>query len=136
MLHHVSIAVTDLQRAASFYDAALGALGFARSWSFESAVGYGLPGGGDKLAIKVSEPDMPLPPAQFHLAFAAPDREAVRDFYRTGLSNGGRDNGKPGLRPKYGPEYYAAYLFDPDGYNIEAVIKDPVDTETDTQHRA
>ena len=58
----------------------------------------------------------------FHLAFAAPSREAVDAFHRAALASGGRDNGPPGLRPQYAPDYYAAFVFDPDGYWIEAVI--------------
>lgn len=125
MLHHLSLAVTDLERAAAFYDAALGVLGFVRAWSYDTAIGYGRPGGGDKFAIKRAEPGMADPPGRFHLAFAAPDREAVGAFHRAGIANGGRDDGGPGLRPEYGPDYYAAYVLDPDGYNIEAVINEP-----------
>lgn len=125
MLHHLSLAVTDLERAARFYDAALEALGYGRAWSYDTAIGYGPPDGGDKFSIKLGEPGMADPPAPFHLAFAAPDRDAVATFHRAGLANGGSDNGGPGLRPEYGPGYYAAYVYDPDGYNIEAVINDP-----------
>lgn len=123
MLHHLSLAVTDVQRAARFYDATLGALEYVRAWSFETAIGYGRSEGKDKFAIKRCESELPSPPAQFHLAFSAPDRDSVKAFHAGGLDNGGRDNGGPGLRTEYGPDYYAAYVFDPDGYNIEAVFK-------------
>jgi catechol 2,3-dioxygenase-like lactoylglutathione lyase family enzyme len=121
MLHHVSLAGQDLDRSASFYDAALGALGFVRVWSDATAVGYGRAGGGDQLAIKAAE-QVPAPSALFHVAFAAPSRDAVHAFHRAGLEHGGVDNGPPGLRPEYGLDYYAAFLIDPDGHNIEAVI--------------
>lgn len=122
MLHHVSFAVADLERAAAFYDAALGSLGYARVWSARDAVGYGLPGGGDRFAIKSGRAPASVPGPGFHLAFDAPSREAVDRFHAIALRHGGRDNGPPGLRPHYGPDYYAAFVFDPDGHRIEAVI--------------
>jgi catechol 2,3-dioxygenase-like lactoylglutathione lyase family enzyme len=122
MLHHISLGVADLQRSAIFYDAALGALGYVRVWTDESAVGYGLPGGGDKLAVKQRGP-APVPPGPgFHVAFAAPDQRSVARFHEAALQHGGRDNGAPGLRPHYGPAYYAAFVIDPDGHPIEAVF--------------
>jgi len=122
MLHHISLGVADLQRSAAFYDLALGALGYVRVWTDESAIGYGLPGGGDKLAIK-QRGAAALPPGPgFHVAFAAPDQRSVARFHEAALQHGGRDNGAPGLRPHYGPAYYAAFVFDPDGHPIEAVV--------------
>jgi catechol 2,3-dioxygenase-like lactoylglutathione lyase family enzyme len=122
MLHHISIAVSDLARSAAFYDAALGALGYVRVWTHATAIGYGPAGGGDKFAIKVRGNEIEVPGPGFHLAFAAPSREAVAAFLRAALANGGGDNGPPGLRPQYAPDYYAAFVSDPDGYRIEAVI--------------
>ena len=122
LLHHISFAVADLARSAAFYDATLAALGYARVWTHETAIGYGLPGGGDQFAIKVRGKETTVPGPGFHLAFAAQSREAVAAFHRAALANGGRDNGPPGLRPQYAPDYYAAFVFDPDGYRIEAVI--------------
>jgi catechol 2,3-dioxygenase-like lactoylglutathione lyase family enzyme len=126
MLHHLSLGVADLQRAAAFYDAALAALGYVRVWTDETAVGYGLPGGGDKLAIKLSGAAAP-PGSGFHVALAAPDRESVARFHEAALRHGGRDNGAPGLRPHYGADYYAAFVIDPDGHAIEAVINTPLE---------
>lgn len=123
MLHHVSLGVADLQRSAAFYDAALSALGYVRVWTDETAVGYGPPGGGDKLAIKL-RPGAAAPGPGFHLAFAAPTREAVGAFHAAALRHGGRDAGAPGLRPHYGPDYFAAFVVDPDGHRVEAVIND------------
>jgi catechol 2,3-dioxygenase-like lactoylglutathione lyase family enzyme len=122
MLHHVSFGVTDLERSAAFYDAALSALGYTRVWDDDTAVGYGLPGGGDKLALKLRPGAAVAPGEGFHLAFSAPSRDAVARFHEAALRHGGRDNGAPGLRPDYGDHYFAAFVVDPDGHRIEAVI--------------
>ncbi|OWV81441.1 glyoxalase [Rhizobium sp. R634] len=131
MLHHASLGVSDIERSAAFYDAAFAALGYARVWEdirpgqLGQAVGYGSPGGGDKLAIK-HRPEGQRPPGPgFHLAFAAPSREAVDRFHAAAIAHGGRDNGGPGLRPHYGAHYYAAFVIDPDGHALEAVINSP-----------
>jgi catechol 2,3-dioxygenase-like lactoylglutathione lyase family enzyme len=120
MLHHLSFATTDLARSTAFYDAVLSALGYSRVWTDRTAVGYGHPGTGDKLAIKLRA-DVVVPGPGFHAAFAAADRDAVDRFYQAAIRTGGKDNGSPGLRPQYGENYYAAFVFDPDGYAIEAV---------------
>lgn len=121
MLHHLSLGTSDLARSAAFYDAVLAALGYARVWADDTAVGYGYPGAGDKLAIKLRRDGVTAPGSGFHVAFAATDRKAVARFYEAALEHGGRDNGPPGLRPHYGENYYAAFVLDPDGYAIEAV---------------
>jgi catechol 2,3-dioxygenase-like lactoylglutathione lyase family enzyme len=130
MLDHISLGVIDLKRSASFYDAALAVLGYVRVWADDTAVGYGIPRGDDKLAIKLREAAHSPGPG-FHLAFAAPSREAVIAFHQAALGHGGQDNGAPGLRPHYGPNYFAAFVADPDGYHIEAVINAPVFSSTD-----
>jgi catechol 2,3-dioxygenase-like lactoylglutathione lyase family enzyme len=122
MLHHISFAVADLNRAIVFYDAILQALGYARVWTNDTAVGYGIPGRGDQFAIKFRSSRVPVPGPGFHLAFTAPARRAVDAFHRAALSLGARDVGAPGLRLQYGPHYYAAFVVDPDGYHLEAVI--------------
>ncbi|HEY9104794.1 VOC family protein [Chitinimonas sp.] len=128
MLHHLSFGVADIDRAAAFYDATLAALGYGRVWEDiedgepDSAVGYGLETGKDLFAIKQRGTAASPPGAGFHLAFTAPSREAVDRFHTAALAHGGQDNGAPGLRPDYGPHYYAAFVIDPDGYRIEAVI--------------
>ena len=121
MLHHLSIGVKDLSRAAAFYDAALAPLGYVQVWADATAVGYGMQGGGDKFAIKLS-PDATATGAGFHVAFAATSCDAVRQFYAAALLHGGVDNGAPELCLEYGPRYFAAFVIDPDGYRIEAVI--------------
>ncbi|HET9578618.1 MAG TPA: VOC family protein [Usitatibacter sp.] len=122
MLHHLSFAVSDLQRSAAFYDAVLGALGYTRAWASAREIGYGVGGAEDKFAIKLRGVPVAAPSPGFHLAFAAPSREAVDAFHAAALARGGRDDGAPGLRPHYGPGYYAAFVIDPDGYRIEAVV--------------
>lgn len=121
MLHHLSIAVTDLGRAAAFYDAALTPLGYARVFTGDEAVGYGYPGQGDKLLLNL-EDRVNVPGEGFHLAFAASEPDHVDRFHAAALRHGGRCNGPPGPRPDYGDRYYAAFVFDPDGYRIEAVM--------------
>ncbi len=123
MLHHLSFAVSNLERAAAFYDATLTPLGYVRVWTDSTAIGYGKPGGGDKLAIKL-QPNVVAPGPGFHVAFAAPSRVAVDRFYAAALQCAGSDNGAPGLRAHYDPNYYAAFVIDPDGYRIEAVINE------------
>lgn len=84
-------------------------------------MGYGPPGGGDKLALK-QRTGRTSPGKGFHIAFAAKDTASVEAFHAAGIIHGGRDNGRPGLRPDYGPNYFAAYLIDLDGHPIEAVF--------------
>lgn len=124
MLHHISLPVTDLDASVAMYDAALSALGYVRVWSFSDAVGYGPPGGGDKLALKKRTTVAQAPSAGFHLALAAPSRAAVDAFWTAACAAGATDNGPPGLRERYGPTYYAAFVIDLDGFALEAVFKD------------
>jgi catechol 2,3-dioxygenase-like lactoylglutathione lyase family enzyme len=126
MLHHLSFAVARLDRSAVFYDAALAALGYVRVWTAPNEIGYGRAGGGDKFAIKLRAGPVVAPGIGFHVAFSAPTREAVDRFHAAAMQHGGGDDGRPGLRPHYGPDYYAAFVIDPDGYRIEAVISDPI----------
>jgi len=126
MLHHLSFAVTNLARSAAFYDAALSPLGYIRVWADETAVGYGLPGSDDKFAIKLRTRGIIVPDEGFHVAFAASSRDAVTAFHRAALEQGGKDNGGAGLHPEYGAHYFAGFVFDPDGYRIEAVINEKV----------
>jgi len=121
MIHHISLGVRDLALSGAFYDAALGALGFRRVFEDDTAIGYGLVDDKDLLCLKL-RPDATPPGPGFHLSFSAPSRAAVHAFHASALRIGGRDNGEPGLRPDYGPHYYAAFLVDPDGHRIEATI--------------
>jgi len=122
MLHHLSFAVTDIARSAAFYDAVLAPLGYGRVWEDETFVGYGTEPGKDVFALKLRPENAGVPGDGFHVAFAAPSREAVSAFYEAALAHGGRDNGGAGMHTEYGPDYCAAFVIDPDGYRIEAVI--------------
>ncbi|MYM35714.1 VOC family protein [Duganella sp. FT50W] len=125
MLHHLSFGVRDLARAGAFYDAVLGALGYRRVFEDDEAIGYGVEDDKDLLCLKWRADATP-PGAGSHLAFAAPSRAAVDAFHAAGMRCGGIDNGAAGLRADYGDHYYAAFLIDPDGHRIEAVINRPV----------
>lgn len=122
MLHHLSFAVTDLARSAAFYDAVLGSLGYRRVWDDATFIGYGVNDGEDIFALNLRPQNAGVPGDGFHVAFAAPSREAVSRFHEAALAHGGRDNGGAGLHPEYGPDYFAAFVLDPDGYRVEAVI--------------
>lgn len=123
MLDHTGIRVSDLARSRAFYAAALGTLGYGLRREIPQAVGFGdnLPGddadpGGDFWLIEGT----PCTP-RVHVAFRAPDRATVDRFYAAAMAAGGRDNGRPELCVEYHPNYYAGFVFDPDGYNIEVV---------------
>lgn len=122
MLHHLSFAVTDLTRSAAFYDAVLATLGYRRVCADATFIGYGLKDGEDVFALKHRPANTGVPGDGFHVAFTASSQEAVLRFHQTALANGGTDNGGAGLHPEYGPEYFAAFIIDPDGYRIEAVL--------------
>lgn len=131
MLHHLSFGVLDLQRAGRFYDAVLSPLGYVRVFEDDTALGYGYPGGDDKLSLKLV-PRVAIPGEGVHLAFAADSRARIDAFHAAALRHGGRCNGAPGLRPDYGDHYYAAFVVDPDGYRLEAVMNAPDHTGSGT----
>lgn len=120
MFGHVSFGVSDLARAGRFYDAALAPFGWARIWDSDKGLGYGPPGGPEKINLFRFADARPPGPG-FHLAFAAPDRAVVDAFHAGAMSAGGTDRGAPGLRAHYSPTYYAAFVADPDGHHLEAV---------------
>lgn len=116
MIDHFNLPVSDMTASRSFYDAVLGALGVGVLVEDGGAVGYGA----DRWAFGLV-PD-PLG-ASLHVGFRAESRAAVDAFYDAGLAAGGTSNGAPGLREQYGSGYYACYLHDPDGHNVEAVFR-------------
>src|SRR5882757_9828110 len=119
MLDHVSIGVRDIARAKSFYTAALRPLGYECLSEADGSLGYGR----EAVVFWISAAERPVPPdpaSGLHFCFAAPTRQSVAAFHRAALATGGRDNGEPGLRADYGPDYYAAFVVDPDGYRLEA----------------
>lgn len=121
LLDHVSITVSDLDRAGAFYDAALGALGFPRLWRREDRIRYGERGAPGETFVSVVQAPGGHARSPRHWALRASDRAAVDGFHAAGLAHGGSDDGAPGLRPAYHERYYAAFLLDPDGNRIEAV---------------
>jgi catechol 2,3-dioxygenase-like lactoylglutathione lyase family enzyme len=117
MYDHVGLRVRDLEASLRFYEAALAPLGHAIGARDDTSAGLGPP---DAPALWLhATPDAKGRGA--HVAFRAASRSAVRRFHEAGLGAGGRDNGEAGPRPDYGPTYYAAFLLDPDGNNVEAV---------------
>jgi catechol 2,3-dioxygenase-like lactoylglutathione lyase family enzyme len=119
MLDHLSIGVRDLAHAKRFYDAALAPLGYQCLSAGEGSLDYG----DAAVALWISAVERPVPPddkSGLHFCFAASTRQSVDAFHAAALAAGGKDNGKPGVRPNYGISYYAAFVIDPDGYRIEA----------------
>jgi catechol 2,3-dioxygenase-like lactoylglutathione lyase family enzyme len=124
VIDHTGIRSPDLESATRFYERALAPLGYVIRRTFPGAVGFGVPSGkgrsldpGGDFWISLGEAYTP----RIHVAFSAPDRAAVDAFHRAALGAGGHDNGAPGLRPHYHAGYYAAFVLDLDGYNVEAV---------------
>jgi catechol 2,3-dioxygenase-like lactoylglutathione lyase family enzyme len=135
IIDHIGISVSDVARATEFYVKALAPLGYgivmqvsAEETGHGAAVGFGAPGapedfqsGKPSFWISGGEPLA----GHVHVAFLASSRPAVDAFYRAALAAGGKDNGAPGLRPHYHPNYYGAFVFDLDRNNIEAVCHRP-----------
>ncbi|MEZ4273130.1 MAG: VOC family protein [Myxococcota bacterium] len=120
MLSHVSLGVTDIRRSQRFYDAVLEALGFQRTWTGDTGLGYG-PDGEERLNLFQKDNDSVETGAGFHLAFVAPSQDSVDRFHAAAIRSGGTCNGPPGLRKHYGENDYAAFVIDPDGHRLEAV---------------
>lgn len=123
MISHLSLGVSDLPRAIKFYDVILAALGYVRVYTGSQSVGYGMPDGREPFALKARSASEIGIDHGFHLAFTAPNCEAVDAFYVAAIRQGGVTDGAPGLRPDYGPNYYAAFVVDPDGHRLEAVCQ-------------
>jgi len=126
MLDHAGFPVSDYERSKAFYARALAPLGYGlvmevrEHESDPSAAGFGANGKPDFWIGGEGGLQRPI-----HIAIAAPSRTAVDGFHREAIAAGGRDNGAPGLRPHYHSNYYAAFVLDPDGHNIEAVCHAP-----------
>ena len=122
MLHHVSVGVSDIARAAKFYDAVLKTLGFKRVADYSPhAIGYGtdrpefwIGGAHDGKAVSSGNGT--------HMGFIARNKAQVQKFHEAALREGGSNNGEPGPRADYGPDYYGAFIYDLDGNKIEAAL--------------
>jgi catechol 2,3-dioxygenase-like lactoylglutathione lyase family enzyme len=117
MYDHIGLRVSDIDASVSFFGAALAALGYGRCSKDREVASFG-PRGAPALWLHKADGSAG---GRTHVAFRAADRASVDRFHSQGLVGGGRDNGPPGLRSDYSPSYYAAFLLDPDGNNVEAV---------------
>src|SRR3954470_19774173 len=117
MIDHIGIQVTNLDASVAFYTRALAPLGYTLIMRMEQAAGFGA--GKADFWIGVGAPT-----DNVHVAFAAKGRAEVRAFYEAAIAAGGVDNGAPGVRAVYHPDYYGAFVRDPDGHNVEAVCRE------------
>ena len=126
-IDHITLSVEDLASAKRFYAETLATLGMGVvgevSAEQTGSIAYAGFGFGRKGSLWLAESGAQTP--KTHICFRAQSREAVRDFYAAGLEAGGTDNGAPGIREVYHPAYYAAFLLDPEGHNVEAVCFEP-----------
>jgi catechol 2,3-dioxygenase-like lactoylglutathione lyase family enzyme len=119
MWDHVTLRASDFDGSARFYDLVLATLGVERTGTADWIVEW------DHFSISPANEDKP-PTRGLHIAFTAPSREHVDAFWEAGVEAGYRDDGAPGPRPQYGPDYYGGFLLDPDGNSAEAVHHDLV----------
>jgi catechol 2,3-dioxygenase-like lactoylglutathione lyase family enzyme len=120
MIDHIGIAVSDLDRSIAFYTKALAPLGYELIKKYDGfAAGFGQSGKPDFWIGKGA------PQQGVHVAMRASGRALVRSFYDAAIAAGGKDNGEPGVRAKYHEHYYGAFVYDPDGHNIEACCHEP-----------
>ena len=120
MIHHVSLGTNDVGRSRVFYDPVLAVLGLRLLKASDESADYGV----STVLFSIETPVNGRPASAgngTHIAFDAGGRAAVDEFYATALRSGGTDGGAPGLRPEYDPNYYGAFVFDPDGNKVEAV---------------
>lgn len=122
MLDHLAIQCADMTASAKFYDSVLAPLGAARVMDFGVAIGYGTP---DKPDFWIGKFDSGEGFRESHIAFSARNRSAVRDFFAAAVAGGAEALHEPRLWPEYHPNYYGAFVRDPDGNNVEAVCHSP-----------
>jgi catechol 2,3-dioxygenase-like lactoylglutathione lyase family enzyme len=120
MIDHIGLSVADYERSKAFYRAALAPLGYVLVMEASDAAGFGA---GGKPDFWLGQGERTTPPV--HAAFRASNRATVRAFYEAAIAAGAQDNGPPGIRAEYHPNYYGAFVLDPDGHNIEAVCHEP-----------
>jgi catechol 2,3-dioxygenase-like lactoylglutathione lyase family enzyme len=127
MITHVGIFVSDIERSKKFYGEALKPIGYQMLREYgvtdtrpKASAGFGEPPRADLWIYQGTPGNAPIP-----FAFQVSSRSLVDAFYQAAIGAGGKDNGKPGIRAQYNPNYYGAFVLDPDGYNIEAVCREP-----------
>jgi len=127
MIAHVGILVSDIEKSKKFYAEALKPIGYRilREYGVTpsrptASAGFGEPPRADLWLYQGGRSQVPI-----HIAFQVNTRSLVDAFYQAAIAAGGKDNGKPGIRPQYNPNYYGAFVLDPDGNNIEAVCREP-----------
>ena len=118
MIDHMTLRVRDYAKSKAFYLAALAPLGYELLMEWEGFVGIGVKKKPDFWIAPIEDRNY----SQLHIAFRAPNRKAVHEFHQAALNAGGKDNGAPGVRADYHPDYYGAFVLDPDGHNIEACL--------------
>lgn len=116
IIDHIGFVVSDPHRSKEFYSRCLAPLGIELVMEEQGWAGFGREGKPEFWFGPHGEPHKPM-----HIAFAADNRAQVRDFYEAAIAAGGSDNGAPGIREIYHPNYYGAFVLDPDGHNVEAV---------------
>lgn len=121
MYSHVTLGTNDFEKAEKFYDAVMGALGHPVMFKASGVLSYGTPTGEKLFILKPFDQKEARPGNGVHAAFKVESRATVDAFHAAALANGGSDEGPPGLRPHYHPNYYGAYVRDPDGNKIQAV---------------
>jgi catechol 2,3-dioxygenase-like lactoylglutathione lyase family enzyme len=120
MIHHISLGTKDVQRARAFYGPVLGVLGLRLLNEDSKSLDYGV--ATIMFSLETPVDGKPAGPGNgVHVAFVAQGPDMVDEFYRTAMASGGSDAGAPGIRPEYNPNYYGAFVRDPDGNKIEAV---------------
>lgn len=116
IIDHIGLSVSDSNKSREFYSKALAPLGIEQIMEWEGWYGFGKQGKPEFWFGVDQEPQSPM-----HIAFYADSRKQVEDFYNAAIQAGGKDNGEPGVREIYHPDYFGAFVLDPDGHNIEAV---------------
>lgn len=126
LLGHLSFGVSSYTTSQKFYTSILAPFGVSLVYSDPSRkiLGYGFDASHEMINIFERSTEARAPGPGTHFAFNAPSREAVRTFWRAGVANGGKCAGEPGIRAHYGANYFAAFLWDPDGFKLEAVFQD------------
>jgi catechol 2,3-dioxygenase-like lactoylglutathione lyase family enzyme len=119
-IDHIMLSVSDYEKSKFFYSKALSPLNITQAMEFEGWSAFGKEGRPVFWFGVGKQPQHPM-----HIAFTADNRKQVDEFYQAALEAGGKDNGEPGLREQYHPNYYGAFVIDPDGHNIEAVCHTP-----------